>query len=484
MKTKEDCETLLSKREEGLSIHQFTVNALADAALRYDHDAFTKILNIFKHIHLIFSNKVSPKVLKAAWDLKNCGGSSSLELAAELVFPEAAAYFEKVYKSCSMALDLARRTEAPSYTIKNYWGFGKFESHFKALLVAHSDPIVEFTKDVRTLFLLSGPTGTGKTFLLTCVAGTLGRPVRAAKLSELKGSLVGQTEKAIRAYFEDAVKSALETSGPAPFLIFDEIDAYAKVASGTGENSDSPRGMTATIQTCLDDVVKAYNDGVTEYSKLLLVGATTNYLDNIEPAVKGRFHATIEVEQNEDPFEFLKFKLTDAGIEYTETDLGNVSEVLRFISAREGDSFIKHIREMRILEPDESFSAHIKKAIYELKNARINKLDFSELTEIHIQPKDIGSEKMTPSTFLARKGFAMDPEMTWVKAWEAVDLPEYEGKDTDPKYSDGVLILNPSENEKAATVTSGFREFMTAKKALQDKSREVFVKFSLLSDVS
>ena len=152
--------------------------------------------------------------------------------------------------------------------------------------------------------LLYGPPGTGKTMLAQAVAGELGFQICPARGSDLKGRYVGDSEKNVRALFEQ-VRGTSDK-----FVLFiDEIDSLAKKRSGSaGENASLV--LMQLLQEL--DGAGSNNDGV-------VFIAATNHPWNIDEALMSRFSETCYVplpdaEVREEIFtlQFKKMPVSDA----------------------------------------------------------------------------------------------------------------------------------------------------------------------------
>ncbi|MBI5157373.1 MAG: ATP-binding protein [Acidimicrobiia bacterium] len=128
--------------------------------------------------------------------------------------------------------------------------------------------------------ILSGPPGTGKTFVVRAVAHESGAAFFPVKGAELLDKFVGESERGVREVFARARAAAPS------ILFFDEIDALAPV-----------RGRSTTSVT--DSVVAALlteMDGIAERGNVVVIAAT-NRLDLIDPALMraGRLETHIEL---------------------------------------------------------------------------------------------------------------------------------------------------------------------------------------------
>ncbi|HAX82443.1 MAG TPA: hypothetical protein DCY40_07755 [Actinobacteria bacterium] len=128
--------------------------------------------------------------------------------------------------------------------------------------------------------ILSGPPGTGKTFVVRAVAHESGAAFFPVKGAELLDKFVGESERGVREIFARARAAAPS------ILFFDELDALAPV-----------RGRSTTSVT--DSVVAALlteMDGISVRGDVVVIGAT-NRIDLIDPALlrAGRLETHIEL---------------------------------------------------------------------------------------------------------------------------------------------------------------------------------------------
>lgn len=115
--------------------------------------------------------------------------------------------------------------------------------------------------------LLVGPPGTGKSFFAKKIAESLNRPYFLAHTSDLLGSFHGESAQLIRDVFLAAEKNA-----PC-VVILDEFDGVAQI-----RDSSLSKGAVETTNELLTQLQESNSKGV-------LVIATTNSLENVDPAV-------------------------------------------------------------------------------------------------------------------------------------------------------------------------------------------------------
>ena len=123
--------------------------------------------------------------------------------------------------------------------------------------------------------LLYGPPGNGKTLLAKAVAAEAGATFFAISASSLTGSLVGESEKAVRALFQEA-----RARRPA-FIFIDEVDSI--LTSRSEGESESSRRLKTELLIQFDGVQSGDNSG-----GVIVMGAT-NRPQELDEAARRRF---------------------------------------------------------------------------------------------------------------------------------------------------------------------------------------------------
>lgn len=178
----------------------------------------------------------------------------------------------------------------PDLTLNDIAGLKEVRDQFVLNVFAAIDPKYSaiFRKyrgnDRKLQILLYGPSGTGKTHAVRCLAGALGCKIAVVQVKDVMANLVGDGAKIIAEVFEQANK--LEKC----IIFFDEIDAIA--ASREGDESTHTKEQLTTLLT--------YMDGFTSKAKpgqVRIVIAATNRPWALDSAVLrgGRFDTKIYV---------------------------------------------------------------------------------------------------------------------------------------------------------------------------------------------
>ncbi|KAK3899977.1 P-loop containing nucleoside triphosphate hydrolase protein [Staphylotrichum tortipilum] len=130
--------------------------------------------------------------------------------------------------------------------------------------------------------LLHGPSGCGKTTLAHAIAGSIGVAFIPVSAPSVVGGTSGESEKNIRDIFDEAIRLA-------PCLVFfDEIDSIA------GRRESANKGMEGRIVAEIINGMDRINQQA-PLGKNVVVLAATNRPDFLDPAIRRRFSAEIDM---------------------------------------------------------------------------------------------------------------------------------------------------------------------------------------------
>jgi SpoVK/Ycf46/Vps4 family AAA+-type ATPase len=135
--------------------------------------------------------------------------------------------------------------------------------------------------------LFSGVPGTGKTETVYQIARATKRNIMTVDIASIKDMYVGETEKHMKAVFDDYRKTAA-ASGVTPILFFNEADAIIGKRIEFGTSSRAVDRMENTMQNIILQELESL-DGI--------LIATTNLTKNMDGAFERRFLYRIEFEK-------------------------------------------------------------------------------------------------------------------------------------------------------------------------------------------
>lgn len=232
--------------------------------------ARSEVSSVFKEFYT--SNILKVREYLADLNANASGGSSSMKARKN---PEKLKWFS---------------TEVPKLTLRNVAGLENVKNEFMVNILAPLSPKYESIyrkyrgSQVSTQILLYGPPGTGKTFLVRCLAGSLGCHIAVVQTKDIMANLVGDAEKNIAEVFDEAKKY------DKCIIFFDELDSIA--ASREDEESRHTKGVLTTMLTMMD----GFSGGAKEGQHRIIIAAT-NRPWILDSAVKrgGRFETQIYV---------------------------------------------------------------------------------------------------------------------------------------------------------------------------------------------
>lgn len=184
------------------------------------------------------------------------------------------------------------------FTFNDFGGYPDVVSRAKELIQNQLEnrPFLDKMK-VRPIrgILLTGPPGTGKTFLARIIAQESNAKFFLVNGPTVVSKWLGETENTLRQIFEAAKKS-----DEGAIIFFDEIDSIA--ADRSGDTHEASKKLVAQLLTLMD--------GFDENDGNIVVIAATNRAESIDPAIRrpGRFDWEIEFDEPtaNDRFEILQ----------------------------------------------------------------------------------------------------------------------------------------------------------------------------------
>jgi len=153
------------------------------------------------------------------------------------------------------------------------------------LAIQHPELFKKYGKELGLGLLLYGPPGTGKTHTVNAIAGEAGANVIVAQINQIVDMYTGNTEKNLRAIFDQARKN------PPCIIFFDELDALG-VKRGGGGGGDNNSSMRMAVNEFLTQM-----NGIQSNPEGIFVIGATNQPWDIDPALKrsGRFGDSVYI---------------------------------------------------------------------------------------------------------------------------------------------------------------------------------------------
>ncbi|MDR3163306.1 MAG: ATP-binding protein [Helicobacteraceae bacterium] len=162
---------------------------------------------------------------------------------------------------------LLKRMDAQVIKRLKEWGFKDKKSSINSKIIFHGYP------------------GTGKTLTAVSMAKTLKKQVISFDCSKILSMFVGESEKNTRRIF-DTYRDIVAKSGTEPILLLNEADQF--LSSRTVSVSGGAEKMHNQMQNIFLEQIERF-DGI--------LIATTNLLENIDPAFSRRFDYKIKFEK-------------------------------------------------------------------------------------------------------------------------------------------------------------------------------------------
>lgn len=296
--------------------------------------------------------------------------------------------------------------------------------------------------------ILTGPPGTGKTFIAKAVANEGKVYFMCPKLSDLKGQYVGQSAPKIKALFEEARQNE-------PTLIFlDEVDTLFPLRD-SGDGDSYTKDITNEFLQQLD--------GVNTGTQKIFILAATNRIEAIDPAVRSRLGNPIQVDLPKEPEREILFKthLKDSlSSEFWKKLSSHYYKDLKKRSAEMSGRDIKNfcssiaklVKEMRELDANLIYQRCFVKAFRERKNYLIGKLK-STTGIVCLYPDSISNKNL------------IGIEKIKNKINDVVQQTKEKNRERREKFDldlqNGILLYGPPGNGKTEIVEEVAREANT-----------------------
>lgn len=155
----------------------------------------------------------------------------------------------------------------------------KISNQIDEFLKADSKKMLSLTKGI----ILTGPSGTGKTFLVKALANDKNCHFLNPSLSDLKGEYVGKTSPKVKRLFQKARACA-------PTIIFiDEADTVFPTRDSGASNEGDSFAKDMVNQFLVE------MDGLTTGNSKVFVIAATNRINVLDTAIKSRLGTPVEI---------------------------------------------------------------------------------------------------------------------------------------------------------------------------------------------
>lgn len=232
-------------------------------------------------------------------------------------------------------------------------------------------PLIHAKTDCFSGLILTGPPGTGKTFLAYQIAEHLGYPMHVVNSSDLLTNIdgeafYGEAAKRIDSLFTNAIKNAPS------ILFFDEIDSIARRRSKTNSNS-------ASIDTnqIIQNINALINHNAKNPTKRVLMIGAANFLSHLDPALirPGRvLHIDVPTCDESSKVKILQAQLSETNLDIDHDYSKIVKEIARDEINLPPSDLIDIFKRARNMVDNEQVvtEGHIRKAWGSVRKVRAN----------------------------------------------------------------------------------------------------------------
>lgn len=309
----------------------------------------------------------------------------------------------------------------------------------KEKIYKNIDKFIKEENNTKKGMILTGPPGTGKTYIAKAIANEHKIYFMCPKLSDLKGQYVGQSAPKIKDLFEEARLNE-------PTLIFlDEVDTLFPLRDS--EDGDSyTKDITNEFLQQLD--------GVNTGTQKVYVLAATNRIESIDLAVKSRLGMPLEIglpneSERESHFKVnLKKSLPkdfwrNLSLE-CKNDLIERSESMSGRDIKDFSSILRNsLDKSEIKDSTQIYKIHFNKAFRERKKFLIAELQ-NKTGLICLSPEKISEKELFGVEKLKRK---IEDTVNQIRIAERDKRKDYK-----LDLQNGILLFGPPGNGKSEIV--------------------------------